>query len=58
MRLSHSYKDIFEEPSLLLYRRGKSLKDIEFFNSKIELRISFYSWSILYFFFLIIFSLF
>ena len=47
MRLSHSYKDIFEEPSLLLYRRGKSLKDIEFFNSKIELRISFYSWSII-----------
>ena len=58
MRLLHSYQDIFEEPSLLLYRRGKSLKDIEFFNSKIELRISFYSWSILYFFFLIIFSLF
>ena len=47
MRLSHSYQDIFEEPSLLLYRRGKSLKDIEFFNSKIELRISFYSWLII-----------
>ena len=47
MQLSHSYKDIFEEPSLLLYRRGKSLRDIEFFNSKIELRISFYPWSII-----------
>ena len=43
MCLSHSCKEIFKEQSLLLYRRGKSLEDIKFFNSKIELRISFYS---------------
>ena len=47
MWLSRSCKEIFKEQSLLLYRRGKSLEDIKFFNSKIELRISFDSWSII-----------